>query len=88
MSEEMKNEFNLPLSVNDTYAENELIDSNGGFVLSSTFNSHKLRSIARAVNTHDQHVARIAELEHENKDLRNALKVANSCNRKLLEKLK
>ena len=58
--------FVLPLTVNDTYAENELRDGNGDLVLAMEGNAHELRLIAKSMNGHDR-------LTEENQKLHEAL---------------
>lgn len=66
---ELKEYFKLPLSVNDTYAENELRDGNGEFILTMRGGAHKLRLIAKAVNDHDELSATLEQVTKERDEL-------------------
>lgn len=69
MSNELKDFFKLPLSVNATYAENELRDGYGDFILSMEGNAHELRLIAKAVNDYGSMKDQITQLERDKADL-------------------
>lgn len=68
----MDDYFHLPV-IGDW---DEIRDTRGVLFKSPKFDEIS-RVAAHAINTHDANVARIAELEQENNDLRNALELVN-----------